>query len=554
MICRQCNNYNDDYSTTCIYCGASLIDYPVKKKRYGLIIAVVVGIIIAVSCLTAGIILYNNKKTTEKYTERLTSAEKYLADADYESAINAYNEAIELDENGEEAYIELSYIYEEMEDDENLDRILTLGYQRTQSAEIKALMDNYLMYGSVYGERTDTVAIADISEKTEVVINTDFLETILNMGYEDYVEMFGSVGITKENGGNTISMTFSGFEGTLYYVNGTEEIVDKSNGIPKGNVRPSYIMADNTGCIIEGDFETLSYDEICSLFNENAEIKQDSSRYYLVLNYLGCEINLECNSLGNVSSGEVWNKIIVPGAGEAIGDSEVTNGGYASGKIIDASSGKGISDVKLTFREGHDNHSGEAVETVSSDSQGNYMVELTEGSYTVCAEADGYNSEYFEISIVKGITMAGQNLTMSSSLNSGEVRIVLEWGSSPHDLDSHLWGSVGGASFHVYYGNRSYGDLAMLDVDDTDAYGPETITIYDISTGTFTYGVEDFSNNNLGSSDTALATSGATVKVYMPGESQPRVFNVPSGNGAYWEVFKIENGSLVEINQLKASY
>ena len=68
---------------------------------------------------------------------------------------------------------------------------------------------------------------------------------------------------------------------------------------------------------------------------------------------------------------------------------------------------------------------------------------------------------------------AGMTYAISPVMrNLDGMRIVLNWGASPSDLDSHL----------VYPGNHVYfsqkeGTDANLDVDDTDSYGPETITI-----------------------------------------------------------------------------
>jgi len=55
-------------------------------------------------------------------------------------------------------------------------------------------------------------------------------------------------------------------------------------------------------------------------------------------------------------------------------------------------------------------------------------------------------------------------------LNS--MRIVLNWGQNPLDLDSHL----SYKNQHVYWDSKQ-GLAANLDVDDTDSYGPETVTI-----------------------------------------------------------------------------
>ena len=143
---------------------------------------------------------------------------------------------------------------------------------------------------------------------------------------------------------------------------------------------------------------------------------------------------------------------------------------------------------------------------------------------------------------------------MSPELASGEARIVLEWGAVPNDLDAHVFGNSGGEEFHVYFSNMEFNDLVMLDVDDRSAYGPETITIKDISQGTFIYGVHDYSNGLLGDANEMLGQSGATVKLYLPNENQPRVYTVPEGYGTYWEVFQIENGKVTDIGQLRDGY
>ena len=56
--------------------------------------------------------------------------------------------------------------------------------------------------------------------------------------------------------------------------------------------------------------------------------------------------------------------------------------------------------------------------------------------------------------------------------NLDGMRAVLTWGANPSDLDSHL----AYENNHIYY-SKKVGSKAHLDVDDTNSYGPETITI-----------------------------------------------------------------------------
>ena len=128
--------------------------------------------------------------------------------------------------------------------------------------------------------------------------------------------------------------------------------------------------------------------------------------------------------------------------------------------------------------------------------------------------------------------------------NLDGLRVVLTWGQSPSDLDSHM----------IFPGNNIYfnsktGTDAELDVDDTDSYGPETITLQKKHYGeSYVYAVHDFSNRtNTGS--TALSESQAKVFVYM-GQSLVRTYYVPTNRtGNLWTVFRMTgSGDFQEIN------
>jgi len=119
--------------------------------------------------------------------------------------------------------------------------------------------------------------------------------------------------------------------------------------------------------------------------------------------------------------------------------------------------------------------------------------------------------------------------------NNGNICIVLTWNQTPEDLDAHIKGFLEfyDEQFHVFYGNTSDGG-ASLDIDDTDGYGPETITISQLSPNiTYRYWVHDFTNG-CNTYSTALADSGAKVQVYINGQNNPITYNVPSMEGTNW--------------------
>ncbi|CAD0008351.1 tetratricopeptide repeat protein [Flavobacterium chungangense] len=130
--------------------------------------------------------------------------------------------------------------------------------------------------------------------------------------------------------------------------------------------------------------------------------------------------------------------------------------------------------------------------------------------------------------------------------NLDGMRIVLNWGKNPYDLDSHL--TFPGN--HIFF-QHQIGSSSNLDVDDTDSYGPETITIENKRFGeTYHYFVHDFSNkDNLSSNK--LSASGAKVFVYV-GQSLVKTYYIPKNKtGNVWNLFKInENGEIVDINNV----
>lgn len=167
-----------------------------------------------------------------------------------------------------------------------------------------------------------------------------------------------------------------------------------------------------------------------------------------------------------------------------------------------------------------------------------------------------------------------------------QVKIVLTWGATPSDLDSHLTGPPSvenGPRFHVFYAQRSYFQdgsysssdrrlSADLDYDDTSSYGPESTTIRNLVAGDYYFYVHDYSNRG-SSSSSAMSQSGATVKVYKPNQSEdqgllgflfgsilgnaPTTFQADNENsGTLWTVFKLtipadnpNNPTISSINQ-----
>ncbi len=127
---------------------------------------------------------------------------------------------------------------------------------------------------------------------------------------------------------------------------------------------------------------------------------------------------------------------------------------------------------------------------------------------------------------------------------------MLSWGQDPSDLDSHLWVPQGTGFYEVYFGDEGTCDAdpwACLDVDDTDSYGPETITITQMQGGTYSYAVHWYSGTG------SWAGSDAVVKVY-DASGLLKTYYAPSdttfGEDSWWYVFDLDGGVIVTKDSL----
>lgn len=104
----------------------------------------------------------------------------------------------------------------------------------------------------------------------------------------------------------------------------------------------------------------------------------------------------------------------------------------------------------------------------------------------------------------------------------------------------------------MFYGSDAAPPWANLDVDDTDSFGPETITITQQAEGTHIYAVHNFSDA-LTTPDgdpvarMALANSGAHVVVY-DASGPIAEFTVPNQEGTLWTVFTLNDGVITPVN------
>ncbi len=185
-------------------------------------------------------------------------------------------------------------------------------------------------------------------------------------------------------------------------------------------------------------------------------------------------------------------------------------------------------------------------DTFVTDFEGKFSFAIPEdGYYTVDFKKQGYIPSKFEIEIMAG-TLIYNQFSISPVMPVGKIRVVLDWGDDPEDLDAHF-AKQGG--YHISYRSMKVAadGVAQLDRDDMTGKGPETITANRIDkNAVYTYFIHDYTNRRKAGNQ-ELAKSRAHVQVY--GNNQLlHVYTVPqSGEGTYWPVFQIINGEVKAV-------
>ena len=230
--------------------------------------------------------------------------------------------------------------------------------------------------------------------------------------------------------------------------------------------------------------------------------------------------------------------------------------GYATGYAKDATTDNGISGLTIYVRSGSGNTTGTVLQTLTTGSSGYYTTEgLSAGNYTFQfvdnrSVSNKYITGYINVTITGNTTSSNNNISLTQPVAADTIRIVLTWGAQSKDLDSHLLVKGGYSTYHIYYSEKSpSGSGASLDVDDTDGYGPETVTVSLKDNGKYVYYIHNYSS----SSGVTIGNSNAKVKIYIGSEVYE--FTAPSGSGNYWKVFSYDaaSGEFTFHNQIVSS-
>ena len=514
-----------------------------NKLRSRFLIGVLIVLVVVLCAAAAVLILLGVKQN--KYNSTLTTANHYFAAGDYQNAVVEYENAIAIDNKKESAYLNLAsaYIYlgkyESALSSVNRGLTVLVSNQLEQKKyEIEQLIAN-----------TKVAEVHSLTEEeireysSNASLENNVFDMVAAYTYTEYYRDYGNVSVTNNGGKAEINYVNNGFKAVYYDIN-NEKVVDAATNTPYANVKPIEVCFDNLYRVFSTSSEkfVISYTKLQELFGESLKLHRDeqTGMYYISAEYKKCKISVETDEKGNIISETAWNKLEPVNRTRFESDEGVE--GEVKGYVQDALTGKGMkADLKVRERG---KKTGTIIDQITSARDGSYTFGGKQGKYTVEVSAKGYITEYMDIEVIKGQVKTGNYVVLSPEVSEGEIRIVLTWGNNPTDLDSYAIGkSSSGANFSINYTNKTVSNVGNLDVDDTSSFGPETITITDIG-ASFTYSVVDYRTEG------TMGNSGATVKVYLPGEPSAKVFNVPSGEGILWNVFRFENGQITKINDL----
>ncbi len=227
---------------------------------------------------------------------------------------------------------------------------------------------------------------------------------------------------------------------------------------------------------------------------------------------------------------------------DQLDDATAEEEGLMTLRFINSLNGQAVPDATISIQD---------FGKYKTDLEGKLRFEALEkdGRYPFRFEKEGFISEDDFFEVIAG-TIFYNRFSVSSKIDKGTYRIVLDWDKKPKDLDAHL---LKGDQFHISYRYlvTSQDGLTSLDIDDKDGYGPETITIRNIDdNATYDYYVHDYTNKDKKNAKGLYKTK-ARVKVYGDGKLL-YVFRIQEKiKGNTWDVFRIVNGEIIPVDEVR---
>lgn len=220
---------------------------------------------------------------------------------------------------------------------------------------------------------------------------------------------------------------------------------------------------------------------------------------------------------------------------------EMEMNGALSLWITDCDTGEGIEGALVAI---------ENVGSTKSDADGVAAFPVLEdGTYNFIVQHDDYvlTKDSFE---VFGGSIFFNKYSIPKKVEYQYIKIILDWGKNPKDLDIHLIKENG---YHISFRDKKRSDdgTVWLDRDDMDSFGPETITITELdNAAVYRCFVFNWSKQHE-TNGFSLSQSGARIRVYADNKFI-RTYTVPEQErGVTWQVFGIQEGKFVTAGYIE---
>jgi len=238
--------------------------------------------------------------------------------------------------------------------------------------------------------------------------------------------------------------------------------------------------------------------------------------------------------------------------------------GAISGRALSALYNTGVCDLTARIRPGVNvksgpyaiDENGATIASVKTATDGSYAIpNVPPGNYTLEVSGSGkrgnctsslelYSTTYRTVVAAGSETPSNQNILVSPVLGDNEMRVVLSWGASPRDIDSHLQYSATDSGSRIVWNRKAPLGVSNgeLDYDITTGYGPETISL---KGSIWSQQVRYYSLYNW-SGEANMGISGANVRVFKGSIGEVRNYSInPNHSNRWWKIFCISSDKII---------
>ena len=155
-MCAKCGHMNSSENRFCERCGQELDEAiqekaeeadtiteseqptePAKKSKKKKIIIILIIAVLVLAGAAAAVVKYMNSRTSAEYNAKITEADKYMQELDYEKAEASYLAAIEIEPKVDKAYLKLADTYADQEKYAEAIDILEKGAENAGGKKLK---------------------------------------------------------------------------------------------------------------------------------------------------------------------------------------------------------------------------------------------------------------------------------------------------------------------------------------------------------------------------------------------------------------------------------